>query len=60
MASTGKNEWFYDLETIIKRLHDGTVPIERIAFTDKGNAFLKHVVDQSIVNIVNAHNNKAC
>lgn len=60
MASTGKNEWFYDLETIIKRLNDDTIPIERIAFTDKGNAFLKHVVDQSIVNIVNAHNNKAC
>lgn len=60
MASTGKNEWFYDLETIIKRLNDGTVPIERITFTDKGKAFLKHGGDESIVNIVNARNNKAC
>lgn len=60
MASTGKNEWFYDLETVIKRLNDGTVPIERITFTDKGKAFLKHGGDQSIVNIVNARNNKAC
>lgn len=60
MASTGKNEWFYDLETTIKRLNDGTVPIERITFTDKGKAFLKHGGDESIVNIVNARNNKAC
>lgn len=60
MASTGKNEWFYDMETIIKRLNDDTIPIERIAFTDKGKAFLKHGGNESIVNIVNARNNKAC
>lgn len=60
MASTGKNEWFCDMETIIKRLNDDTIPIERIAFTDKGKAFLKHGGNESIVNIVNARNNKAC
>lgn len=60
MASTGKNEWFYDMETIIKRLNDDTIPIERIAFTDKGKAFLKHGGNESIVNIVNARNNEAC
>lgn len=60
MASTGKNEWFYDMETIIKRLNDDTIPIERIAFTDKGKAFLKHGGNESIANIVNARNNKAC
>lgn len=60
MAFTGKNEWFYDMETIIKRLNDDTIPIERIAFTDKGKAFLKHGGNESIVNIVNARNNKAC
>lgn len=42
------------------RLNDDTVPIEHITFTDKGKAFLKHGGDESIVNIVNAHNKKAC
>ena len=39
---------------------DDAVPIERIAFTDKGKAFLKHGGYENIVNIVNARNNKAC